>query len=77
MNEYIRIKENKIKELDELSKLSTIRLLSYYKARRMDRIKLISGNTCDCCGEAYWDLYKKSDYIEEIGYLEKNRQTFE
>ena len=45
---------NKIKPIDEISKLDTNRLLSYYKARRQDRINLIIENTCDCCGELSW-----------------------
>lgn len=71
MRKYIEEKINKIKDLSYLDKLPTPRLLSYYKARRRDKIGLIAGNTCDCCGEAYWDLYKKTDYTDELNYLDK------
>jgi hypothetical protein len=59
----------KIKNIKDIDKLSTKRLLSYYKARRKDRISFISSYTCDCCGESAWDLYEK-DYTKEKKIIE-------
>ena len=45
----------RIKDIKEIEKLSTKRLLSYYKARRMDRISFERSHTCDLCGELEWN----------------------
>lgn len=47
----------RIKDIKEVDKLSTKRLLSYYKSRRKEKISFVASHTCDCCGEATWDLY--------------------
>ena len=55
-------KEFKIKDIKEVSKLPTKRLLSYYKARRKERISFVNSHTCDCCGCTTWDFHPKQDY---------------
>ena len=40
-----------------LNKLTTKRLLAYYKAERKRMMIFLSDHTCDCgCGEIDWDL---------------------
>ena len=51
----------RIKDIKEVDKLSTKRLLSYYKARRKESISFVSSHICDCCGEATWYLYPNDD----------------
>jgi len=53
---------NKIKDIKSLEELSTKRLLSYYKARRKDRIRFVNSHSCDCCGCTTWDFHPKKDY---------------
>jgi hypothetical protein len=45
---------NKSKE--QLEKLTTKRLLAYYKAERKRLIRFKNSHTCECCGETDWDL---------------------
>jgi hypothetical protein len=46
---------DKIKDIKDIDKLSTKRLLAYYKARRKDRISFERSHTCDLCGELDWN----------------------
>ena len=55
----------RIKDIKEIEKLSTKRLLSYYKARRKNRYAFYSSYTCDCCGESSWDLYPNDKSYQE------------
>ena len=45
-----------------MKKLTTKRLLSYYKAERKRMIRFKNRHTCECCGETDWDLKLNSDY---------------
>ena len=40
----------------QLEKLTTKRLLSYYKAERKRMIRFKNRHTCECCGQTDWDL---------------------
>jgi hypothetical protein len=66
----------KIKNIKDIDKLSTKRLLSYYKARRKDRISFLNSHTCDCCGWTTWDFHPKEKYAieakNELDILEKH-----
>lgn len=55
----LELNTNKIKSVEQLQKLNTNRLLRYYKSERKRFYRFVSSNTCDCCGERYWDLNKK------------------
>lgn len=44
------------KTKEELQKLTTKRLLAYYKAERRRMIRFKNSHTCECCGETDWDL---------------------
>lgn len=57
---------DKIKDIKEVDKLPTKRLLSYYKARRKDRISFVGAHTCECCGETDWDLSPNNEYSKEL-----------
>lgn len=52
----------KVKDIESLKKLSTERLLSYYKARRKEKFKFYSSHCCECCGELTWELKPDSSY---------------
>jgi hypothetical protein len=41
---------------EQLEKLTTKRLLSYYKAERKRMIRFKNRHTCECCGQTDWDL---------------------
>jgi len=45
---------NKSKE--QLEKLTTKRLLAYYKAERRRMIRFKNNHTCECCGQTDWEL---------------------
>ncbi len=66
---------NKLKSPKFLDKLTTKRLLSYYKARKKDLYKLISRNTCECCGQLSWELDSKdkSNLKDKEEFYELNR----
>lgn len=61
----------RIKDIKEVDKLSTKRLLLYYKARRKERISFVNSYICDCCGEATWDLYPNNN-LEKQAKAEMN-----
>ena len=59
---------NKSKE--QLEKLTTKRLLAYYKSERKRLIHFKNSHTCECCGEADWDLTCRNK--NWINYTEQN-----
>lgn len=61
MNKTFRCKD--IKDID---KLSTKRLLSYYKARRKEKIDFINSYSCDRCGCTTWELYPKDESSKRL-----------
>ena len=61
MGEYT----SKIKNIKDIENLPTKRLLTYYKARRKDRINVVRANTCECCGEPFWDMYPNDEMYKE------------
>jgi len=44
------------KSEEQLKKMTTRRLLAYYKAERKRLIRFKNSHTCECCGETDWDL---------------------
>ena len=40
---------------EQMEKLTTKRLLSYYKDERKRMIRFKNSHTCECCGETTWD----------------------
>ena len=44
------------KTKEQLEKLTTKRLLAYYKAERRRMIRFKNSHTCECCGETDWDM---------------------
>jgi len=44
------------KTKDQLEKLTTKRLLAYYKTERKRLIRFKNSHTCECCGEMDWEL---------------------
>ena len=50
--------------IEELGKLNTKRLLSFYKRERSRYYGFISGRTCDCCGESMVNLYPDDKYYK-------------
>ena len=44
------------KTKEQLEKLTTKRLLAYYKAERKRMIRFKNSHTCECCGETDWDM---------------------
>ena len=70
------IKTFRIKDIKEVDNLSTKRLLSYYKARRKERISFMNHHTCDCCGSSTWELYPKDEASKkaqiEMDIIEKH-----
>jgi hypothetical protein len=46
-----------MKTIDELERLPTKRLLSYFKSER--KRFLCAGFTCDCCNEFWWNISDK------------------
>lgn len=61
----------KFLNLEELDKLNTKRLLTFYKKERLRFYRFIGGQTCDCCGERYLDIYPNDEYYKNVGKLEK------
>ena len=57
--------ELKIKSIEELKKLNSKNLLAYYKAERKRYYSFIGVHTCECCGEASWDLLSHEGYEPE------------
>jgi hypothetical protein len=49
----------------QLEKLSTKRLLSYYKAERKRLYKFKGSHTCECCGMTDWEM-KTNDYTKML-----------
>lgn len=56
---------NKMLSADELEKLPTKRLLSFYKKVRPYFRGYIAGHYCECCGTPTCDLYSKLKTSEE------------
>ena len=57
--------------LEELEKLNTKRLLTFYKKERLRFYSFIGSQTCDCCGERYSNIYSNDEYYKNAGNLEK------
>jgi hypothetical protein len=47
--------------IEELNKLSTERLLNYYRLQRRQKY----GYICSCCGEFLWDLHESDKYLKK------------
>ena len=64
----------KMLSADELKKLPTKRLLSFYKKVRSYYKGYIAGHYCECCGTPTYDLYAKLETNEEY---KKNKIQWE
>lgn len=72
--------DNKSKE--QLNKLTTKRLLSYYKAERKRMLKFKSSHTCKCCGMTDWEMdpneytsMLSKQYYDKLVYLDSIKEV--
>lgn len=65
-----------IKTEKQLEQLSTKRLFAYYKAERHRKIRHIASCTCECCGEASWDLYPNEEAEKKHKKLIQDREDY-
>lgn len=68
MDSLIDLKKEKketFHTIDELSRLNTKRLLSFYKKERVKYFRFSDGMYCECCGEPYSILYPKDKFYTE------------
>lgn len=61
---------------EQLKKLTTARLLAYFKAKRKHYYRLIGSNTCDCCGERMSDLYPNDPHYKVALQEEKDFEKY-
>jgi len=59
----------------QLIRMTTKRLLAYYKAERKRMIKFKSGHTCDCCGMTDWEM-KPNDYTNMLSKQYYNKLSY-
>lgn len=52
------------KTIEDLQKLNTVRLLSYYKAVRSKYYSFYASCMCDCCGEFLWHIDPEDNGME-------------
>ena len=56
----------------DFKKLTTKRLLSYYKKKRVEFFKLNSTRYCKCCGELQSENYPKNSHYKGLDIVCKN-----
>ena len=66
----------KFLSLEELEKLNTKRLLTFYKKEREMYYRFIGGQSCDCCGERMVNLYPNDEYYKNAGKLEEEWDSY-
>lgn len=69
-------RKNKFYTIEELKKLNTKRLLSFYKKERKRFYRFIGGMSCDCCGERMSHLYPNDEYYKNAGIVEKEWDAY-
>jgi len=62
--------------IEELVKLNSNRLLTFYKKERKRRHRFIGSMTCGCCGERMTNLHPNDDFYKEMIDVESQWEKY-